>query len=164
MAPSYCCWFISSSAFWSSPCSSFVFTPASAPVGPAPGARTMSTGGFGAPMVRIGTLPPLGEKPGADAVIFHVPDRRPMIEKRPLSSVVAVNDEGDDAGFSATTVAPLIGCPFSSLTVPPTRPVWAAAGSALTISAATKTAAVSSFLASRIACFSLKCPTGLTLC
>ena len=32
-----------------------------------------------------------------------------MIEKRPLSSVVAVNDGGEAPGFSATTVAPLRG-------------------------------------------------------
>ena len=39
-----------------------------------------------------------------------------MIEKRPLSSVVAVKLLGDAAGFSAVTVAPLIGLPASSLT------------------------------------------------
>ena len=50
-----------------------------------------------------------------------------MIEKRPLSSVVAVKLLGDAPGFSAVTVAPLIGLPASSLTTPPTRPVWAAA-------------------------------------
>ena len=50
-----------------------------------------------------------------------------MIEKRPLSSVVAVKLLGDALGFSAVIVAPLIGWPASSLTVPPTRPVCAAA-------------------------------------
>jgi hypothetical protein len=35
---------------------------------------------MGAPMVRTGTLPDEGEKPGATAVIFHVPVRRPMME------------------------------------------------------------------------------------
>ena len=50
-----------------------------------------------------------------------------MIEKRPLSSVVAVKLFGDALGLSAVTVAPLIGCPPSSFTVPPTRPVCASA-------------------------------------
>ena len=81
-------------------------------------------------MVRTLTCPPLGWKPGAEAVSFQLPARRPMIENRPLSSVVAVNEGGDAAGFSATTVAPLTGSPFSSFTTPPTRPVWAATGSA----------------------------------
>jgi hypothetical protein len=35
---------------------------------------------MGAPMVRTGTLPDEGAKPGAEAVIFQVPVRRPMIE------------------------------------------------------------------------------------
>ena len=79
-----------------------MFTPASAPAAPvAPAARVNSTGGFGAPIVRMGTWPTEGWKPGADAVSFQLPARRPMIEKRPLSSVVAVNDGGDAAGFSA---------------------------------------------------------------
>ena len=52
-----------------------------APVGPAaPGARMMSTGGLGAPIVRTFMEPPPGANPGADAVIFHCPERRPMIE------------------------------------------------------------------------------------
>src|SRR5687768_5508474 len=102
MAASYCLAFIISSALASSACSSLVLTPARAPAGPAfPGTRAMSTGGLGAPMVRIGTLPPPGVKPGADAVIFQVPERRPMIEKRPLSSVTALNVDGDADGFSA---------------------------------------------------------------
>src|SRR5688500_8781049 len=97
-------------AFCISAWSSFVFNPACAPAVPAaPGASTKSTGGIGAPMVRTGTLPDEGAKPGADAVIFHGPVRRPMIEYRPLSSVVAVNDEGDAFGFSAVTVAPFKG-------------------------------------------------------
>ena len=50
-----------------------------------------------------------------------------MIEKRPLSSVVAVKLLGDALGFSAVTVAPLIGCPVSSFTWPPTLPVCALA-------------------------------------
>jgi hypothetical protein len=95
-------------------------------------------------MVRMGTLPPPAKKPGADAVIFQVPERNPMIENRPLSSVVVVKDDGEACGFSATTVAPLIGWPLSSLIVPPTRPVWAPAGTTLTINAATSATAVSS--------------------
>ena len=38
-----------------------------------------------------------------------MPPRRPMTEKRPLSSVVAVKLLGDAFGFSAVTVAPFIG-------------------------------------------------------
>ena len=45
-----------------------------------------------------------------------------------MSSVVAVNDEGDAPGFSAMTVAPLSGWPLVVLDLPPMRPVWAAAG------------------------------------
>src|ERR1044071_6866888 len=111
MAASYCWPFINSSALARSPCSSLVLTPARAPTGPlAPGARAKSTGGIGAPMVRTGTCPEEGWQPGAGALIFHGPDLSPMIEYRPLSSVVAVNDEGEAFGFSAVTVAPLIGC------------------------------------------------------
>ncbi len=84
-------------------------------------------GGFGVPIVDTFILPDSGAKPGACAVNVHPPDRRPMIEKRPLSSVVAVKLLGDAFGFSAVTVAPLIGWPPSSLTTPPTRPVCAAA-------------------------------------
>src|SRR5687768_18554664 len=91
-------------AFCSSPWSSLVLTPARAPAGPdAPGASTKSTGGIGAPMVRTGTLPEEAWKPGAEAVIFHEPVRRPIMEYRPRSSVVAVNDDGDAFGFSAVT-------------------------------------------------------------
>jgi hypothetical protein len=68
-----------------------------------------------------------------------------------LSSVVAVKDEGEAEGFSARMVAPLMGCPLSSFTVPPTRPVWAAAGSALSVNTPRKAMAVSSVRASRIA-------------
>ena len=65
------------SAAASSPCSSLVLTPARAPAGPvAPAARVNSTGGFGAPMVRMGTLPTDGWKPGAEAVSFQLPARR----------------------------------------------------------------------------------------
>jgi len=85
------------------------------------------SGGLGAPIVDTFSLPASGPKPGAMAANDHWPDLRPMIEKRPLSSVVAVKLLGDAAGFSAVTVAPLIGLPASSLTMPPTRPVWAAA-------------------------------------
>jgi hypothetical protein len=81
------------------------------------------SGGLGAPMVDTFNLPVSGAKPGACAANDHEPDLRPMIEKRPLSSVVAVKLLGDAAGFSAVTVAPLIGLPASSLTTPPTRPV-----------------------------------------
>ena len=89
-------------------------------------------------MVVTSILPASGPKPGACAVNDHGPDFRPMIENRPLSSVVAVKLLGDAFGFSAVTVAPLIGLPASSLTTPPTRPVWAAtfAASARTNSAA----------------------------
>src|ERR671910_2279734 len=106
------CWpeLARSIAFCSSAWSSLVFTPASAPAGPdAPGASTKSTGGMGAPMVRTGTLPDEAWKPGAEAVIFHEPVRRPMMEYRPRSSVVAVNDDGEAFGFSAVTVAPFRG-------------------------------------------------------
>ena len=124
MAPSKSLAVILASAAASSAWSSLVLTPARAPAGPvAPAASVNSTGGLGAPMVRIGTWPTDGWKPGADAVSFQLPARRPMIEKRPLSSVVAVNDGGDAAGFSATTVAPFSGWPLSSFTTPPTRPV-----------------------------------------
>src|SRR5262245_29853667 len=85
------------------------------------------SGGFGEPIVCTGNRPLSGAKPGACAVNVHEPVRRPMIEKRPLSSVVAVKLLGDALGFSAVTVAPLSGCPVSSLTTPPTRPVCAAA-------------------------------------
>ena len=69
------------SALASSACSSLVFTPASAPEGPlAPGASVKSTGGMGAPMVLMGTLPPEGANPGAEAVTFHEPALRPIIE------------------------------------------------------------------------------------
>ena len=78
-------------------------------------------------MVATGSWPFSGAKPGASAVKFHWPVFNPMIEKRPLSSVVAVKLLGDALGFSAVTVAPLIGCPASSLTMPPTRPVCAKA-------------------------------------
>src|SRR3954447_14033128 len=88
------------------------------------------SGGLGAPMVCTLSRPDSGAKPGACAVNVHAPVRRPMIEKRPLSSVVAVKLLGDALGFSAVIDAPLIGCPASSFTVPPTRPVWAAAGPA----------------------------------
>ena len=148
MAPSKSLASILSSATFSSACSSFVFTPAMPGMAPAPGASTNSTGGFGWPMVRMGTWPTEGEKPGAEAVSFHVPARRPMIENRPLSSVVAENEGGDAAGFSATTVAPFSGWPLSSLTTPPTRPVWANAGSAP--SSTTTRAASDSFSLSRI--------------
>ncbi len=77
------CWpaLAMSIAFWSSPWSSLVFTPASAPAAPAaPGASTKSTGGIGEPRLRTGTLPDDGAKPGAEAVTFHEPVLRPMIE------------------------------------------------------------------------------------
>src|SRR4029453_18436178 len=137
MAASYCCPFISSSAFCSSACSSLVFTPASAPTGPvAPGARGKATGGIGAPIVRTGTRPDCGWNPGAEAVIFQVPDFRPMIEYRPLSSVVAVNEEGHAWGFRAVAVAPLRAGLVVFFTVPPTRPVWAEGGAPETTHAA----------------------------
>ena len=70
---------------------------------------------------------PSGANPGACTRNDHSPVRKPMIEKRPLSSVVAVKLFGEAFGFSAVIDAPLIGCPRSSFTMPPTRPVWAAA-------------------------------------
>src|SRR5688572_25367400 len=106
-------------------------------------------------MVRTGTLPDEAAKPGAEAVIFHDPVRRPMMEYRPRSSVVAVNDDGEALGFSAVIVAPFKGWLFWSLTVPPMRPVWAIAGAAATKSAATKAAAERNVFESRIACISL---------
>src|SRR5687768_3932560 len=146
-------------AFCSSPWSSLVLTPARAPAGPdAPGASTKSTGGIGAPMVRTGTLPDEAWKPGAEAVIFHEPVRRPMMEYRPRSSVVAVNDEGEAFGFSAVTVAPFKGWLFWSLTVPPMRPVCASAGAAATTSVTTRAAAERNVFESSIACISCEKP------
>ena len=46
---------------------------------------------------------------------------------RPLSSLLAVKLRGEASGFSAMIVAPLIGSPRSSLTIPVTRPDCAAA-------------------------------------
>src|SRR5471030_1839031 len=99
----------------------------SALVGPAPPPFFIVkvSGGFGAPIVETFSFPVSGPMPGACAENDQEPDFSPMIEKRPLSSVVAVKLLGDAAGFSAVTVAPLIGLPASSLTTPPTRPVWA---------------------------------------
>ena len=58
-----------------------MLTPESAPAGPlAPGARVKSTGGIGAPMVLMGTLPDEAAKPGAEAVTFHEPALSPIIE------------------------------------------------------------------------------------
>jgi hypothetical protein len=57
-------------------------------------------------MVWTLSAPDSGAKLGACAVNVQRPVRRPMIEKRPLSSVVAVNELGDALGFSAVTVAP----------------------------------------------------------
>ena len=74
-----------------------------------------------------------------------------MIEKRPLSSVVAVNDEGDAAGFSATTVAPLMGWPLPSLIVPPTRPGLCRGGQRAHDQRRHEDDRRSSFLTSRIA-------------
>ena len=84
--------------------------PPSAARGPAPPFFSVKvSGGFGVPIVCTFSLPVSGPKPGACAVNVHVPVRSPMIEKRPLSSVVAVKLLGDASGFSAVTVAPLIG-------------------------------------------------------
>src|SRR5713101_1709156 len=114
--------------------------PPSAPVGAGapPFFNVKVRGGFGAPIVCTLKRNVSGPKPGACALKAHWPDRSPIIEKRPLSSVVAVKLLGDAFGLSAVIVAPLIGWPDSSLTVPPTRPVCAAA---LAASAATRTAA-----------------------
>src|SRR6185503_10785972 len=84
-------------------------------------------GGFGAPIVCTLNRNVSGPNPGACAANVHAPDLRPIIEKRPLSSVAAVKLFGEAFGLSAVIVAPLIGWPDSSLTVPPTRPVCAAA-------------------------------------
>src|SRR5258708_18936309 len=78
------------------------------------------SGGFGAPIVATGSLPVSGPKPGASAVKFHWPVFSPMIEKRPLSSVVAVKLLGEAFGFSAVALAPFIGWAPSFLTQPPT--------------------------------------------
>ena len=67
------------------------------------------SGGFGAPIVETFSRPDSGPKLGAWAVNDHCPDFSPMIEKRPLSSVVAVKLFGDAFEFSAVMVAPLIG-------------------------------------------------------
>ena len=66
----------------------------------------------------------------------QTPLRRPIIMKRPLSSVVAVN-VCPLSGCSAVMVAPLMAWPPSSFTTPATRPIWALAGmgSTTTISA-----------------------------
>src|SRR4029077_16773262 len=50
-----------------------------------------------------------------------------MIANRPRSSLVAVKFRGMASGFSSDRVAPLIGWPASSLTIPTTRLPWAAA-------------------------------------
>src|ERR1700682_4924631 len=76
---------------------------------PPPFFSVKASGGLGAPIVATGILPISGAKPGACAVKFHWPVFNPMIEKRPLSSVVAVKLLGEAFGFSAVTVAPLIG-------------------------------------------------------
>src|SRR5688500_5829166 len=145
--------------FCNSPCSSLVFTPARAPAGPvAPVARAKSTGGIGAPMLRTGTLPHESRKPCAEAGMFHELVRKPMMEVRPRSYVVAGNDDGEALGFSAVTVAPFKGWLFWSLTVPSMRPVCASAGAAATTSAATRAAAKTNVFESRIACISCEKP------
>ena len=60
-------------------------------------------------MVCTFILPVSGAKPGACAENDQLPDFSPMIENRPLSSVVAVKLLGEAFGFSAVTVAPLMG-------------------------------------------------------
>jgi len=52
-------------------------------------------------MVDTFSLPDSGANPGACAANDHGPDLRPMIEKRPLSSVVAVKLLGDRGRISA---------------------------------------------------------------
>src|SRR5215831_3134066 len=63
----------------------------------------------------------------------HSPDLRPMIANLPRSSLVAVKFRGIASGFSSDSVAPLIGWPASSLTIPTTRLPWAAAEAAIVV-------------------------------
>src|SRR5437899_3509900 len=105
--------------------------PPSAPVagGAPPFLRLRLSGGFGGPTVEICILLTSGVKPVASTLNVQTPERSPIMEKRPLSSVTAVKLL-TASGFSARTVAPLIGWSLSSLITPPTRPVWAAAAPA----------------------------------
>ena len=66
--------------------------------------------------------------PGASTVNVHVPVLRPIMAQRPLSSVVEVISDGEASRLIARTIAPLIGRPFVSLTVPVARADWAKAG------------------------------------
>src|SRR5450759_4107528 len=111
IASSHFCVLYRRSAAARSVCRSFAAIPPSAPIGPGaqPFFRVKVSGGFGAPIVCTFIRPDSGAKPGACAVNVQPPVRSPMIEKRPLSSVVAVKLLGDAAGFSAVMVAPLIG-------------------------------------------------------
>src|SRR5438876_10280371 len=121
----------SASADASSACRSFAARLPSALVGAATLFFNLNSRGlFGCPTVRMTACPAAGSNPGACALKSHAPALSPMIAKRPLSSVVAVRLVGEAVGFSAITVAPLIGWPVSSLTVPPTRPICAAASTA----------------------------------
>src|SRR5262245_39296084 len=126
---SHFCALYSASAAASSAWRSLAATPPSAPAAapPVPLRSVNVNGGFGDPIVWTPSLPDSGANPGACAVNVHCPLFSPMIEKRPLSSVVAVKLLGEAPGFSAVMVAPLIGLPASSFTCPPTRPVCAAA-------------------------------------
>src|SRR5215813_9586401 len=97
-ASSHFCWLKSPSAVASSACRSFGASPPSAPAGAAPPPfRSVNvSGGFGEPIVCTLSFPDSGAYPGACALNVHGPDLRPMIENRPLSSVVAEQLHGHD--------------------------------------------------------------------
>src|SRR5262249_25312235 len=128
-ASSHFCWLKSPSAVASSACRSFGASPPSAPAGaaPAPFRSVNDGGGFGEAIVCTLGFPDYRAQSRSCALYVPGRDWRPMIESRPLSAVVAVRLLGDAFEFSAVMVAPLSGWPDSSLTVPPTRPVCAAA-------------------------------------
>src|SRR5688572_7831907 len=82
----------------------------------------------GVPATRTGALASTDVKPGASTTNLHVPVLRPIMAQRPLSSVVDVISEGDASRLIARTIAPLMGRPLVSFTVPVARADWANTG------------------------------------
>ena len=116
----------------------------------APGDSVKSTGGIGRTDGADVHHAAAGRRSSAPtAVIFQLPDRSPIIEQRPR----VVGRRGERGGRRGWILGndrgPLIGCPLSSLTVPPMRPVCAAAGSAPMTIATTMAAEVARPLAAR---------------
>src|SRR5688572_1733457 len=97
-------------------------------VSPGSGVRMKSSGGVAA--VRTIASACMATNPGASTMKLKTPIRSPSIAQRPLESEVAIPTRGCSSGFAARIVAPLIGLPSMSRTVPVALAVCADAGTA----------------------------------